>query len=182
MSSSDAPISAVLFDRDGTLIEDVPYNGDPDRVHSLPTVADTLDGLRELGIAVGVISNQSGIGRGLLTSEQVREVDRRVNALLGPFDVWRICPHAPDDGCGCRKPLPGMILSAAEQLGLEPARILMIGDIGADVEAARAAGAHAVLVPRPETLPEEVAAAPLVARTVREAVGWFIPALAEARP
>ncbi|EYT56336.1 haloacid dehalogenase [Leucobacter sp. UCD-THU] len=181
MSSSDAPIAAVFFDRDGTLVEDVPYNAEPERVRSLPTVADTLDELRELGIRVGVISNQSGIGRGLLTSDQVREVDRRVNALLGPFDVWRICPHAPDDGCACRKPQPGMILSAAEQLGIDPSRIVMIGDIGADIEAARAAGARAVLVPTPQTLPEEVAAAPLVARTVREAVALLVPEFAEAR-
>lgn len=181
MSSSDAPIAAVFFDRDGTLVEDVPYNADPARVRSLPTVAETLDELRELGIAVGVISNQSGIGRGLLTPAQVREVDRRVNTLLGPFDVWRLCPHTPEDGCDCRKPRPGMILSAARQLGVEPGSVAMIGDIGADIEAARAAGARAVLVPTPKTLADEVTAAPLVARTVREAVGLLVPELAEVR-
>lgn len=179
---AEAPVAAILFDRDGTLIEDVPDNTDPDRVRSLPTVADTLDELRELGIAVGVISEQPGIGLGTLTADQVREVDRRVNALLGPFDVWRICPHAPQDGCTCRRPQPGLIVSAAQQLRVDPALVGVIGDAGADEEAARAAGARAVLVPTPRTPPSVVAAAPLVARTVREAVALIVSELAETRP
>ncbi|TDD69538.1 HAD-IIIA family hydrolase [Jiangella aurantiaca] len=149
----------VLLDRDGTLIHDVPYNGDPERVEPLPGAADALDRLRAAGVRVGVVTNQSGIARGLLTEDDVERVGKRVEQLLGPFDVWRSCPHGPDDGCGCRKPAPGMVASACAELGVPPDRCVVIGDIGADVAAAEAAGATGVLVPGPQTRPEEVAAA-----------------------
>ena len=165
-----ANIRAVFFDRDGTLIHDVPYNGDPDLVRPLPTVLDALTELRRQGTPIGVISNQSGIARGLLTREAVDRVNARVDELLGPFDVWRYCPHGPDDGCACRKPQPGMILSAAEELQISPHEIAMIGDIGADVEAAHAAGALSVLVPTDVTRSEEIEAAPLVADSLEAAV------------
>ncbi|WP_418960808.1 D-glycero-alpha-D-manno-heptose-1,7-bisphosphate 7-phosphatase [Streptomyces tritici] len=154
---------AVLFDRDGTLVVDVPYNGDPDRVVPLPSAAEALDLLRGLGIPVGVVSNQSGVGRGLLTREQVCAVRRRVDRLLGPFDVWAVCPHLLDDGCGCRKPAPGLVLAACERLGARPSRTVVVGDIGSDMAAARAAGAQGVLVPTTVTLPDEIAGAPMTA-------------------
>jgi HAD superfamily hydrolase (TIGR01662 family) len=153
---------AVLFDRDGTLVVDVPYCGDPALVRPVPTAGTALALVRDAGIPVGVVTNQSGIARGLLTPEQVSAVNRRVEALLGPFDVWEQCPHAPDDGCACRKPAPGMVLAAAARLGVPPRRVAVIGDIGADVAAAAAAGARAVLVPTPVTRPEEIVAAPVV--------------------
>jgi D-glycero-D-manno-heptose 1,7-bisphosphate phosphatase len=152
----------VLFDRDGTLVVDVPYNGDSARVQPVPTAVAALDLLRAVGIPAGVITNQSGIARGLITEAQADAVNRRVDALLGPFAVWQVCPHGPDDGCACRKPRPGLVLAAARRLGVAPQRTAVIGDIGADVEAAAAAGAAAVLVPTAVTRPEEVAAAPVV--------------------
>ncbi|MFD7025193.1 HAD-IIIA family hydrolase [Promicromonospora sukumoe] len=164
------PVRAVLFDRDGTLVRDVPYNGDPDAVDPLPGTRRVLDGLRDAGLPVGVVSNQSGIGRGLLTGSQVDAVDERVRRLLGPFGTWQRCPHQPQDGCTCRKPEPGLVLRAAAALRVRPAECLVVGDIGADVEAAVAAGARAVLVPTGETRPEERAAAPVVAATLAEAV------------
>lgn len=154
--------AAVLFDRDGTLVVDVPYNGDPKRVTPVPAARPALAALRAAGIPAGVVTNQSGIARGLLDAAAVRAVNARVDALLGPFAVWCCCPHGPDDGCGCRKPRPGMVLDAAARLGVAPADVAVIGDIGADVGAAAAAGARAVLVPTPVTRPEEVAAAPVV--------------------
>ena len=154
--------AAVLFDRDGTLVVDVPYNGDPSRVRPVPGAGAALDLLRAAGIPMGVVTNQSGIARGLISAEQADAVNARVDALLGPFDVWQVCPHGPQDGCACRKPRPGMVLAAAERLGVAPDRLAVIGDIGADVESAAAAGAAAVLVPTPVTRPEEVAAAPVV--------------------
>jgi len=163
-------LAGVLFDRDGTLIEDVPYNGDPDAVRPMPTARAALRRLHRAGLPAGVVSNQSGIARGLLTEAQVWAVNARVERLLGPFAVWRYCPHGPHDGCRCRKPMPGMVLDAAEQLGVPPSALAMIGDIGADVAAARAAGAAAVLVPTPVTLPDEVAAAPAVAPNLLAAV------------
>jgi HAD superfamily hydrolase (TIGR01662 family) len=160
-STLGAP-EAVLFDRDGTLVVDVPYNGDPALVRPVPGAGAALALLRGAGIPVGVVTNQSGIARGLITAEQAEAVNRRVEELLGAFDVWQVCPHGPDDGCPCRKPRPGMVLAAAQRLGVAPQRVALVGDIGADVEAATAAGATAVLVPTPVTRPEEVAAAPVV--------------------
>ena len=101
-------------------------------------------------------------------------VNAEVERLLGPFDVWRICPHAPDDGCPCRKPRPDMLLDAARELGLEPHRIAYVGDIGSDVEAAEAAGAASVLVPTSVTRPAEIGAAPIVRRTLVEAVDHLL--------
>jgi D-glycero-D-manno-heptose 1,7-bisphosphate phosphatase len=162
--------AAVLFDRDGTLVRDVPYNGDPARVEPMPGARKAIDRLRRGGIAVGVVSNQSGVARGLVTMEEVEAVNRRVDELLGPLDPWVVCPHGPDDGCGCRKPAPGLIRRAAGALGVEPERCAVVGDIGSDVEAARAAGARAVLVPTMRTRPEEIEAAPEVARDLEQAV------------
>ncbi|WP_051832357.1 D-glycero-alpha-D-manno-heptose-1,7-bisphosphate 7-phosphatase [Streptomyces katrae] len=161
---------AVLFDRDGTLVVDVPYNGDPARVSPMPTARAAVTALRELGVPVGVVSNQSGVARGLLTQEQVVAVRRRVDELFGPFDVWAVCPHGPADGCGCRKPAPGLILAACERLGVATERTVVIGDIGADVRAASAAGARGVLVPTPTTRLEEVAEAREAARDLLAAV------------
>ncbi|MGN6613356.1 MAG: HAD-IIIA family hydrolase, partial [Angustibacter sp.] len=154
-----APLKAVLFDRDGTLVEDVPYNGDPEKVRPVDGAVEALKRLRDNGIAVGVVTNQSAVGRGLLTREQVDAVNARVEELLGPFDTWQVCPHDPADGCACRKPQPGMVQAAAHELGVHPHELAVVGDIGSDVEAAGAAGSTAVLVPTPVTLPEEVAAA-----------------------
>ncbi|MGW3493629.1 D-glycero-alpha-D-manno-heptose-1,7-bisphosphate 7-phosphatase [Streptomyces sp. NPDC001020] len=162
--------TAVLFDRDGTLIEDVPYNAAPDLVRPMPGARRALSALRRHGILLGVVSNQSGIARGLLTRADVDAVRRRVETLLGPFDIWVICPHAPHDGCRCRKPAPGLIHTAVALLGVEHERTAVIGDIGADVDAARAAGVRGILVPNEQTDPDEVAAAVETAPTVSAAV------------
>ncbi|MDR5692142.1 D-glycero-alpha-D-manno-heptose-1,7-bisphosphate 7-phosphatase [Agromyces indicus] len=161
---------AVLFDRDGTLIRDVPYNGDPSLVEPMPTAAEALAELRARGIRIGVVTNQSGIARGLLSSEEVDAVNARVDRLLGPFDVWRVCPHGVDDGCTCRKPAPGMLRAACEALAISPEEAVMIGDIGADMAAATAAGMRGVLVPTAVTRPHEIAAAAHVASDVMAAV------------
>jgi HAD superfamily hydrolase (TIGR01662 family) len=168
--------SAVLLDRDGTLVRDVPYNGDPALVDPLPGVREALERLRAHGIRLGVVSNQSGIARGRLTEAQAEAVMARASELLGPFDDVRWCPHGPDEGCDCRKPAPGMLLAAAAALDVDPSRCAMIGDIGADVDAARAAGMRAVLVPNGVTQPEEVAAAPETARTFAAAVDLLLRA------
>ncbi|MEU6890299.1 HAD-IIIA family hydrolase [Streptomyces sp. NPDC046557] len=177
---------AVLFDRDGTLVADVPYNGDPRRVTPMPSAREAVAAVRALGIPVGVVSNQSGVARGLLTRSQVLAVRERVDGLFGPFAVWAVCPHGPRDACGCRKPAPGLVLAACRHLGVSPGRTVVIGDIGADVEAARAAGARGVLVPTGRTLREEVAAAgetaPDLLAAVRLVLGDRTPAVAATVP
>jgi len=163
-------VAAVLFDRDGTLVRDVPYNGDPARVEPMPGARAALDRLRAEGLRLGVVSNQSGVARGLVSHADVSRVNARVDELLGPFDVWEFCPHDPAAGCGCRKPAPGMVNAAAARLRVAPSEVVVIGDIGSDMEAAAAAGARAVLVPTDVTRPQEVRDAPAVARDLAEAV------------
>jgi len=153
------PLRAVLFDRDGTLVHDVPYNGDPAKVLLVDGAAEALARVRAAGIATGVVTNQSGIARGIITRAQADATTAEVVRQLGGVDVVRSCPHGPDDGCPCRKPAPGMVLAAAVHLGLAPGQVAVVGDTGADVGAARAAGARGVLVPTATTRPEDVEAA-----------------------
>src|SRR5215218_10833207 len=160
----------VLFDRDGTLVHDFPYNGDPDWVRPVDGAKEALDRLRARGVLIGVISNQSGVARGLITREQVEGCMDRLAELLGPFDTVQFCPHGPDDGCTCRKPAPGMVKAACAGLDVDPARCVVIGDIGADVEAAEAAGAVGIMVPTPVTRRTEVEAAAHHAETLIAAV------------
>lgn len=181
MSHLDRPPRAVLFDRDGTLVHDVPYNGDPRLVSPVPGARACLDRLRDLGIPVGVVSNQSGVARGLLTAADVLAVNSRVEELLGPFHTWQWCPHDDAAGCRCRKPRPGLVLDAATELGVEPEDVAVIGDTGADVGAAEAAGAVGVLVPIPRTRTAEVRAATLVAGDLAGALDLLLGAAVQGR-
>ena len=167
------PPAAVLFDRDGTLVRDVPYNGDPDQVEPMPGAAAATARLRAAGIRLGVVTNQSAVGRGLITPAQLDAVNQRVDERLGPFGAWAVCPHDPADGCTCRKPGPYLVLKAAAELGVDAADCVVVGDIGTDVAAAYAAGARAILVPTPVTRPEETAGVP-VAAGLTEAVAALL--------
>ncbi len=142
----DGAPCAVLFDRDGTLIEDVPYNGNPELVVPVLGARETLDRLRAAGLPLAVISNQSGVGRGLITMAQVEAVNARVEELLGPFAGWFYCPHSPENECECRKPKPKLILDAAEALGVPVSSCIVIGDKSSDLEAAANAGAMSILL------------------------------------
>ncbi|WP_091633322.1 HAD-IIIA family hydrolase [Micromonospora peucetia] len=173
-ASGPVLFDAVLLDRDGTLIEDVPYNGDPEKVRPVPGARAALDRLRAAGLRLAVVTNQSGLARGLLTEERMRAVHARVEQLLGRFDAWLVCPHDDGDGCGCRKPAPGLVHAAARELGTVPARCVLVGDIGRDMTAALAAGAAGILVPTPVTRPQEVAAAPQVAPDLPAAVAEIL--------
>jgi histidinol-phosphate phosphatase family protein len=162
--------AAVLLDRDGTIVHDVPYNGDPALVELMPGAREALDRLRQAGIPLGIITNQSGVGRGWLDRRDVDAVNARIENLLGPFAVWAVCPHVEEDACGCRKPQPGLIYRAAAELSVDPRDCVVIGDIEADLGAARAASARAILVPTSETRAEEIANAPVWARDLGHAV------------
>lgn len=164
---------AVLFDRDDTLIHDVPYLADPEQVRPVDGAVDLVRELRRKGVRVGVVSNQSGVAKGLIEPGQLSAVNARVDELFGEFGTWQVCPHDAGDGCGCRKPSPELVRRAAKELRVDPARCVVIGDTGADVDAGLAAGARAVLVPTARTLPAEITRArreALVARDLQDAL------------
>lgn len=142
----------VLFDRDGTLVVDVPYNGDPERVVPIDGARTCLERLRDAGLKIGVATNQSGIGRGLFSHSQLDAVHARIESLLGPFDGWFVCTHAPAENCECRKPKPKLLLDAVRAFGVEPAQCIFVGDKEEDVEAARRAGMPGLRVGRDLTL------------------------------
>src|SRR4051794_24515334 len=93
LSTAATLFDAVLFDRDGTLVDDVPYNGDPVLVRPVPGAREALDRLRSAGLKLGVVTNQSAVARGICGPDDVAAVNARVEELLGPFDTWQVCPH-----------------------------------------------------------------------------------------
>lgn len=162
--------AAILFDRDDTLVADRPANRDPDLVRPMPGARAAVALARRAGLGTAVITNQPVLAGGQVTEAELAAVHRRVEALVGRVDVWCVCPHRRRAGCGCRKPAPGLVLQAADRLGVDPSACVVVGDVAADLGAARAAGALGVLVPTARTRPAEVRAAPLVARDVLAAV------------
>jgi D-glycero-D-manno-heptose 1,7-bisphosphate phosphatase len=140
----------VLLDRDGTINVERNYLATPAGVELLPGAAEGLRAMRALGLGLVVITNQSGIGRGLFDLETLQAIHARLDALLADAGVrldgtyW--CPHVPDDGCECRKPKPGLVLQAARELGFDPARAFVVGDKRVDIELGRGVGATTILV------------------------------------
>ncbi len=161
---------AILFDRDGTLIVDRPNGADAENVELMPHAGDALALARVLDFAIGVVTNQPAIADGTLAEEDVHRIHARIEELAGPIDAWFVCGHDAKSECACRKPAPGLILAASASLGVPVDCCVVIGDIGADMEAARTAGARGVLVPTAITKAEEVDAAPAVAQDLLEAV------------
>jgi D-glycero-D-manno-heptose 1,7-bisphosphate phosphatase len=140
-------VRAVFLDRDGTLIEDTGYLSRPEEVRVLPGVTAALGRLAAAGYALVVVTNQSGIGRGYFSEDDYRAVDRAFRSAIGvPLDAVHLCPHAPEANCSCRKPAPGMLRTAARELGIELERSWAVGDRERDVLAGLAAGCRAVLI------------------------------------
>lgn len=139
---------ALFLDRDGTLIVDVGYPRDPSLVELLPGVIPPLLAAAANGWALVVVSNQSGVGRGLITRDEAASVQARVEALFAAqgvrFDGAYFCFHDPTERCRCRKPEPGMILDAAQALQLELQGSVMIGDKPSDIQSGRAAGCRSI--------------------------------------
>lgn len=135
---------AAFLDRDGTIIEDRGYLGDPAGVTLLPGAVDALRALRDAGYLLIVITNQSGIARGIFSAGDLARVNARMRELLAAegvtLDGLYFCPHGPDDACACRKPLPGMLHAAAEEHGIDLAASVSIGDQPRDAQAGAAAG------------------------------------------
>jgi len=146
--------AAVFLDKDGTLVEDVPFNVDPARLRLGRGVAEGLRRLRRHGYPLIVVTNQPGVARGLVREEEVRRLRAYLlaEAGLGLMDLY-YCPHDAAGSvapyavtCACRKPAPGMILRACAEHRLEPRRSWLIGDILDDVEAGRRAGCRTILL------------------------------------
>ena len=149
--------AAIFLDKDGTLVEDVPYNVDPALIRLGRGAVDGLRMLHGAGYPLIVISNQSGVARGYFAETALGAVEAQLRELLGeagvPLAGFYYCPHHPEGSvaryavvCDCRKPLPGLIVRAAREHGVDLARSWFIGDILHDVEAAHRAGCRAVLL------------------------------------
>lgn len=136
---------AVFIDKDGTLVENVPYNVDPDRIVLTPGAALGVRQLKARGYRIIVVSNQPGIALGYFRAIALEAVEERLRELL-PVDGFYYCPHRPDAGCACRKPLAGMLIGAAREHRLQLPACWMVGDILDDIEAGRRAGCRTVLL------------------------------------
>ncbi len=143
----------IILDRDGVLNYDAPagsYVREPAEFHWLPGALEGLALLRRAGLRVSVATNQAGVGRGLMSLEQLAAVHERMQAEAaahgGALDAVLYCPHAPEQQCSCRKPAPGLIQAAVARSGIAASDSLVVGDDGRDLEAARRAGVPAALV------------------------------------
>ncbi|MGQ0634645.1 MAG: D-glycero-alpha-D-manno-heptose-1,7-bisphosphate 7-phosphatase [Planctomycetaceae bacterium] len=150
MNKTGAAKRYVLLDRDGTINVERQYLSHPRQVELLPGAAAGLRAMQAAGLGLIVVTNQSGIARGYFDDERVDAIHRHLEKLLVAEGVTLeaifYCPHAPDDGCACRKPRPGMVRAAAREYGLDPARAFVIGDKPCDIELGRAVGATTVMV------------------------------------
>jgi D-glycero-D-manno-heptose 1,7-bisphosphate phosphatase len=147
---SDTSLTAVLLDRDGTVIEDRHYLSDPVGVTLLPGAGQGLAALAAAGARLFLVTNQSGIGRGYFTEADLDACNARMGELLGEYGVSladaAFCPHGPDDGCACRKPAPGMWQTLRDRHGLCAAATAMVGDKPEDVAFGRDAGLGRVVL------------------------------------
>lgn len=148
---------AIFIDRDGTINEEVGYITDPSQVRVYDFAVDAIRSINDAGFLAIAVTNQAGIARGVFTEDFLSEIHLLINDTLrsggARLDAIYFCPHHPRDGsqsyridCDCRKPLPGMLLRAAEDFNIDLAGSYMIGDRYRDVEAGHRAGARSVLV------------------------------------
>ena len=183
---------AVFLDRDGTLIEERGYLDRLDLLTWFPWTADSLRLLHRAGFATVVVTNQSAIGRGIIDEPFLASVHAAIDAELARgharIDRYYFCPHHPDaevvayrQVCRCRKPGPGLIEQACVEMGLDPARSVMVGDRWLDIRSARAAGTQALLVKtghgghEADAPPGDVAADAIL-NNLMEATGWILRA------
>lgn len=158
LHGSQRGVPAVFLDRDGTLNEMVydPTHGlldsprRPEQVRAVAHASQLLQDLREMGFLIVLVTNQPGISKGTLTLEELHAVNLELSEVLAPsrWDALEFCPHHPDFGpaCGCRKPMPGMLLKAARDHGVDMQKSWMVGDGLVDVQAGKAAGCRTILL------------------------------------
>ncbi len=145
---ADKLFPAVFVDRDGTIMHDADYCSDPRQVQIFPGIPEALRRLKAAGFKLIIITNQSGIGRGLITMEQYRAVEEKVLHELGPnlIEATYFCPDVPGQHSNCRKPLPGMILQASQEHEIDRSSSFFIGDKEIDAECGRNAGVRTIRV------------------------------------
>jgi D-glycero-D-manno-heptose 1,7-bisphosphate phosphatase len=140
----------VILDRDGTIVADRHYLSEPEQLEFLAGAVDGLRAMQERGHRLIVVTNQSGVGRGLFTIEQMNAVHERLRTMVSAvgirIDGIYACPHSPDAGCGCRKPEPGLVAQAAAELRFDPRHAVVIGDKDSDVELGKRIGAITILI------------------------------------
>ena len=175
----------VFLDRDGTLNKDPGYLNNPDAVRLLPGVGPAIARLNAAGLKTVVVSNQSGVGRGLIEPDALEAIHHRMRQLLAEdgarLDGIYVCLHRPEEGCACRKPAPGLVVRACEELGVSAKGSWVVGDKATDVELARNVGATGVFVAsgaHPEEERAKMSASGLTpdyeARDLGEAVEWIL--------
>ncbi|MDO8521817.1 MAG: HAD family hydrolase [bacterium] len=189
MSKETVGVRAVFLDRDGTINEDTDYVSDPKKVCLIQGVREAIRTLNEHSIPVIVITNQSGVARGLHTESDIELVNAAISKQLkkggAHIDRFYHCPHYPEGkgkyvvDCECRKPKPGMLLRASKELKLDLSRSIMIGDKASDIEAGIAAGCRTVLVMtgqghQTQDTWHESFKASHIAQNLPEAVAWFL--------
>ncbi len=151
MASALGPRGLVILDRDGVINRDSKtFVKSADEWIPLPGSIEAIASLSRAGFTVAIASNQSGLARGLFDRSALRAMHRKLRRLVGAaggrVDRIVVCPHGPDDGCSCRKPLPGLLQRLARHYDAPLDGVPVIGDSGRDLEAARAAGATPILV------------------------------------
>jgi len=147
MTDESAKRPAAFIDRDGTLIEEVNFLSDVGDLQVFPYTAEALRLLKESGFWIVVVTNQSGIGRGIYSEADMHAIHDAMQVELGgAIDAFYFCPHLPDEGCECRKPGLGMINFAQRDMAIDLERSWMIGDKRIDVETGQAAGIGSALV------------------------------------
>jgi D,D-heptose 1,7-bisphosphate phosphatase len=190
--------AAVFLDRDGTINEEVGYLDRMEKLQLIPGAAEAIRLINKSGMKAVVITNQSGVARGIFTESFVAEINARLQEMLRAegalIDAFYFCPHHPTEGqveylkiCDCRKPAPGMFLRAAEELRIDPNHSYMVGDTLKDIEAGARAGTRGVLVRTgfgeesvaalaagPETKEGATVRPAHIAADLREAVAWIM--------
>lgn len=190
--------AVVWLDRDGTLVDDPGYLDDPAQLRLLPNTARAVARLNAAGVCVVLITNQSGIARGLMSRETVEHIHTALREILARdgahLDGIYFCPHLPaeemkqgEEPCACRKPKKGLVVRATQELGLGGLPSVVVGDKASDLELARRIGSRSVLVRTGEgrstegSLERSKVTADHVSDELAEAADWIVGTLGQAR-
>ncbi len=174
---------AVFLDRDGTLNEDPGYLNDPSLLQLFSDVGQALQILKKNEYSLIIVTNQSGVGRGLIQKETLVQIHHRLDELLKPWDItidaYGICFHRPEENCQCRKPKPQLLLDSAQKLNIKLSESFMVGDKLSDIQAGKAAGCRGTILVRTgsgklESVRKASQQADFIADSLLEAAHWIV--------